>query len=390
MITAPTTILHLSLLDGIGPAAIKKIVAGFSTDSSLLDLYTMDMRELMHRCHLSEQTAEIIVTGLRDVTLLEKELSLIEKHNVQWTTILDTDVYPPLLNEIHMPPPVLYWWGNNLAVTKNSIGCVGSRAANQYGNRIINTLIPPLVAAHCTIISGGALGADSMAHKATLQAGGITVAVLGSGLLRPYPQSNEKLFKEIVAKNGILLSIFPLLEEAGPGNFPARNRIIAGLSRGCIVIQAAEKSGALITAEYALEQGREVFAVPGAFDDPLSAGCHKLLRRGAQLVTCADHILQELGYAQKAEIPDNPDIHNQQKIVPIEPTQTIQTKSIVVNDLSDASNTVLKACTQQACSLDELVTLLNADYITVQSTLFDLQYKGFIEQDFTGKWISKI
>jgi DNA processing protein len=386
MITTSTTILHLSLLDGIGPATIKKIVAGFSADSSLLDLYTMDVRELMQRCRFSEQTAQSILTGLRDVEFLEKELALIGKHNVQWTTILDTEVYPPLLQEIHMPPPVLYWWGNNnLAVTTNSIGCVGSRAANQYGNRIINTLIPPLVAAHCTIISGGALGADSMAHKATLQAGGITVAVLGSGLLRPYPHSNEKLFKEIIAKDGILLSIFPLLEEAGPGNFPARNRIIAGLSRGCIVIQAAEKSGALITAEYALEQGREVFAVPGAFDDPLSAGCHKLLRRGAQLVTCADHILQELGYAQKIEIPDNPDKHNQQEIVPIQPTQA---KSIVAN-LSDTSNTMLKACVQ-ACSLDDLVTLLDADYITVQSTLFDLQYKGYIEQDFTGKWISKI
>jgi DNA processing protein len=384
MITASTTILHLSLLDGIGPAAIKKIVAGFSA-ADLLDLYTLQVRELMQRCGVSEKIAEIIVTGLRDVELLEKELALIAKHNVRWTTILDTELYPPLLQEIHMPPPVLYWWGNNLAVTEQSIGCVGSRAANQYGNRIISTLIPPLVAANCTIISGGALGADSMAHKATLQAGGITVAVLGSGLLRPYPQSNASLFKEIVAKDGILLSIFPLLEDAAQGNFPARNRIIAGLSRGCIVIQAAEKSGALITAEYALEQGREVFAVPGAFDDPLSAGCHKLLRRGAQLVTCADHILQELGYTQKAEIPDTTEKHNQQDILPVQPTQT---KSMV-NNLSDASKNVLNACVQ-ACSLDELVTLLDADYVTIQSTLFDLQYKGCIEQDFTGKWISKI
>ena len=142
------------------------------------------------------------------------------------------------------------------------IAVVGSRSGTAYGKRAIQALIPPLVAQQWHIVSGGAMGIDAFAHQATLQAGGTTIAVLGSGLLQWYPAEHRRLFTEILEKNGTLLSAFPMNMEPLQGNFPARNRIIAGLSRACVVVQAAQKSGASITAKFALEQGREVFAVP--------------------------------------------------------------------------------------------------------------------------------
>jgi Predicted Rossmann fold nucleotide-binding protein involved in DNA uptake len=143
------------------------------------------------------------------------------------------------------------------------------------------------------IVSGGAIGADSMAHAKTVACGGRTMAIIGSGLLNPYPSSNEKLFNDILASGGLILSPFGMQTVARPGNFPARNRVIAGLSLGCVVVQAAKKSGASITAQLALDNGREVFAVPGLFHDELSIGCHALIQQGAKIISDAYDILAE-------------------------------------------------------------------------------------------------
>jgi DNA processing protein len=378
-----TVMLHLSLIEGIGPAVIQRLLATLG-ESALIDLYALSVSELMERSGLSLKTADQLVNGLADQSVLVQELALIVRHKVRWVTLMDA-AYPPLLKDIHLPPAVLYWWGADFTVADQSVAFVGSRAATAYGHRVITSLVAPLVQAGFAIVSGGAFGADTMAHRAAIEAKGITVVVLGAGLLQPpYPSSNKRLFEEVVASGGIVLSCFPLAMEALPGNFPARNRIIAGLSRSCVVVQAAAKSGALITAEYALQQGREVCAVPGAFDDPLSAGCHALIKQGAQLVTSADHIMRELGYAT----PISSDKKEKAASQPPSTHPVEQQMSILVkNDAHPQHAALLHACRQSPCSLDELVLLLHLDSVTVQDMLFDMQMSGDIEQEFTGKWV---
>ncbi len=359
-------LLHLTLIDGIGPSTIQKIIINKPDQIGWLDLYTYSVIDFIH-IGIFQKQAQKIVEGLKDVTSLEKELHLIEKNNVQWTTFLD-ETYPSLLKHIHLPPPVLYWFGD-LEQVSDCIAIVGSRKANQYGEQIIHDLVPQLVAHQFTIVSGGAIGADSFAHRSTVRSGGKTIVVLGSGLLNQYPYSNRRLFADIIENNGALISSFPLRTPPHPGNFPARNRIIAGLSRGCVVVQAAQKSGACITAQFALEQGRDVFAVPGSIDDPLSAGCHNLIQQGAKLIACAQDILVEYGFEKKTE-EDKP---------AKEKTNFFPANSIEQH--------IINACTI-AQSTDDLAISTNKTLSELQAFLFDLQLEGYIQQDFTGMWKS--
>lgn len=264
-----TVLLHLSLIPRVGPSTVERLVAALGHEG-LYEVYHWRPQELSFRAGLSIDFAEIIVQGLADKELLAQELRLIERYRISWTTFLDND-YPDLLKQIHLPPLVLYWKGT-LVSLKKCVAFVGSRMATVYSEIMLKRLIPPLIARNWVIVSGGALGADAMAHRITLEEGGSTVAVIGSGLLKPYPKSHSSLFTSIVESNGIVMSSFPLTMSAVPGNFPARNRIIAGLSRAVIVTQAGEQSGALITASYAVNEGREVGAVPGSLIDGLSSG----------------------------------------------------------------------------------------------------------------------
>ena len=270
----------------------------------------------------------------------------------------------------------MYWQGCRLDETHKHIAVVGSRNANHYGQRVINSLVPELVAHNFVIVSGGALGADSMAHRAALDAGGKTIVVLGSGLLQSYPATNVRLFETIINQGGTILSSFSLNRTAIPGNFPARNRIIAGLSHGCIVVQAAQKSGARITAQFALDQGREVFAVPGPVDDELSLGCHALIQDGAKLVNSVDDILQEFGQmtVKKGDY--------QTKI------KTLTVPQTAVTNLSEVQIKIVQSC-RQPCSLDGLMQKTNLPLSTLQAELFDLQLAGKMQQDFTGMWIAQ-
>ena len=306
--------------------------------------------------------------------MLERELLLIEKHKIHWITHLD-ETYPQLLKNIHIPPTVLYWQGT-LPAGQNAIAIVGARAANAYGKQVIEQLVPPLVAHNWVIVSGGALGADTMAHQATLKAQGITVAVLGSGLLQPYPPENIRLFETIIQNGGAVVSPFPLLMEPLPGNFPARNRVIAGLSRGCIVIQAATKSGARITADYCLSQGRDVFAIPGSIYDPLSVGCHALIKQGATVITKAEDILAE--YGQEIQPQDSLVAVAKQAILPIfKPVEPVNDTSI--------EGIMVRAC-QNPCAVDELLELTGLPLIQITKLLFDLQLKGLLSQNMSGLW----
>ncbi len=206
---------------------------------------------------------------------------------------LDDHNYPALLRQINAPPPVIYIQGPSELLDTCCLAIVGSRAATSYGHRIASTLARDLAARGVTIVSGLALGIDASAHAGALSVSGKTVAVLGCGLDVVYPQQNYKLYEQI-RQSGVLVTEYPLGTRPEAFRFPARNRIIAGMSYGVVVVEAARKSGSLITAEFALEEGRDVFAVPGQADSFKSAGAHWLLQQGAKLVITADDIIEEL------------------------------------------------------------------------------------------------
>jgi len=356
-------ILALSLIDGVGPVAINRIAA-YAQSVSWHELLLLSPTDVAVRCGLTARVARLVYDGLRDQTLLERELALIAQHDAAWVTICSAN-YPQLLGAIEVPPPVLYYRGRLPAKADNTLAIVGSRAADAYGRHVIDQYVPPLVSSAWTIVSGGARGADSMAHGATVRAGGITWAVLGSGLLHPYPRENKKLFDQIVATGGAVMSALPMNHSPAPGNFPVRNRIIAGLSRGCLVVQAGAKSGASITAHHALEQGREVFAVPGPIDSPLSVGCHKLIQEGAKLVARVEDILGEFGILVVSE-----------EVLP----EVGKTGS-----LQGEKGRVLALC-RAPQSLPELLNQSGLDLEDLQPLLFDLQLAGQLTQDIAGRW----
>ena len=206
--------------------------------------------------------------------------------------------YPKLLKEIEDRPPVLYVKAREIdqIFSEKTIAVVGTRKVTDYGRQVTKTITKGLVEAGFVIVSGLARGVDKIAHETTINNEGKTLAVLGGGLDLVYPPEHQDLAKRIVESGGALISEFPLGQETAPGNFPARNRIISGLSLGVVVTEAAEKSGSLITASRAAEQGREVFAVPGSITSPLSVGTTELIKKGAKVVTGIDDILAELRY----------------------------------------------------------------------------------------------
>lgn len=350
-------LLHLSLIPGVGSAKVAALVAQL-TQEQLCNLYTFTEIDFV-KAGITQQTAQAVVVGLRDTTYLDQELKLIEQYGVTWCTIFD-EQYPETLKTIHLPPPILYWQGD-IQLPQTTIAFVGSRAASPYGKSVVRKLVPPLVENGWGIVSGGAYGVDTVAHQATVDAGGRTFVVLGSGLLRQYPVPNKKLFARVAAMGGAVISTFPLTMEAHPHNFPARNRVIAGLSQGTVVVRAAAKSGALITADYALSQGRSVFAVPGLIEDPLSAGCHKLLQQGARLVDGPEAIFEEFGL-----------IEQQMKLIP---------------STNKPVDPLVAACARPK-TIDELLSVTKMAEPELKEALFELQLSGKIEQNFAGLWHS--
>jgi len=214
-------------------------------------------------------------------------------------TLLKEDDYPEELRHIYDPPPVLYWQGSRLPGEGLKIALVGTRKATPYGLRVALQLACELAEAGVGVVSGLARGIDSAAHRGALKAGGLTWAVLGCGVDVVYPPENRQLYQEIKEK-GAVISEFPPGTPPHPGHFPARNRIISGLCQGVVVVEAPSRSGALITADMALEQNRDVFAVPGPITSRASRGCLELIQQGAKMVTCTGDILSEYGFV----IPD--------------------------------------------------------------------------------------
>lgn len=278
-----------NLIPGFGPAKFKKIISRFKT---IKDAWRANRKELI-LAGIENDTADFIVRS-RNLINPEKEWQKLEKENVNAIAV-NSEGYPPLLKEIYDPPAILYIKGGFHEDDKYSIGIVGTRKCTTYGQQAALEISQNLALAGFTIVSGLAKGIDTLAHKAAIENKGRTIAVLGCGLDFIYPRENKFLAEKIVKENqGVLVSEYPLGSSPLKQNFPARNRIISGLSLGVLVIEAPEKSGALITARQALDQNREVFAVPGSIYSKQSLGPNNLIKIGAKLVCSHQDILDEL------------------------------------------------------------------------------------------------
>lgn len=371
-------LLHLSLIDGLPASTIRKLYDLFLEGG--YDFYSATIADF---CALgfSSHTAQLLVQGLGDQVRFQQEQELIEKYKIQVTTVAEA-TYPALLWHTHTPPPVLYYQGSVVWNDRPALAVVGSREGNAYGRQALQTIVAPCLQGTMVLVSGGARGIDTMVHELALQEGVPTVAVLGTGLLRAYPASNKELFKQIVAEGGAVMSPFPLKTEVQPWQFPARNRVIAGIARGCFVVQAAEGSGALITAKYALNEGRNVYALPGQFDDPLSAGCHEVLQEGAQLVTKANDILKDYPGLTLVEEAQStllmPSARYRQKSVST-PTKISQKQE---------KRTGLEGFCVSPQSFDDLLEKTGKSENELKSELFELQLAGKVQQDFAGLWVA--
>ncbi|MCA9405164.1 MAG: DNA-processing protein DprA [Candidatus Omnitrophica bacterium] len=289
--TRQEALLILNAIPALSNKVIQKLLDFFGCPTKILG---SNQKELQASGILREQSIQNILEFNHD-GFLKNELALIQSHGVELLCIGD-DHYPEQLATIPDAPVVLYMKGQLPKNHHISLSIVGSRKASVYGINTAEQFAVRLGELGIPVVSGMARGVDTAAHRGTLKAGGITIAVLGSGLACIYPPENKPLFSEIVSR-GAVISEFPMESSPMPYNFPRRNRIISGLSMGVIVVEAALKSGALITADFALEQGREVFAIPGRIDTPSAAGTHKMIQQGAHLITDVDDVLQEFELA---------------------------------------------------------------------------------------------
>jgi DNA processing protein len=303
--------LALALVPGLGPRLTAACLAHFGSPRAIL---TATAAQFLQVPLVGEKLAAQFAEAVRTINV-EAELALLEKHGVLAVPYGSPD-YPARLAAVPGPPSLLYFKGALRPEDANAIAIVGSRTCTGYGKRVAALFAGGLVRAGWTVVSGLARGIDGAAHRGVLDAGGRTVAVLAGGLSRIYPPEHADLAAEVTA-HGALISETPMTVDPQPGMFPARNRIISGLCRAVVIVEANERSGALITATHAAEQGREVFAVPGPVDSPASAGCLELIRKGARLVRSVDDILDDVrGIAP----PDPPAGKTVRSVLPVTPT----------------------------------------------------------------------
>jgi DNA processing protein len=277
----------------------RKKLALLQAFNSPKDIFEASREALLRVEGITEQNVEKIF-ALRDMGV-EKEKRIMEKVGAKIITIFDPS-YPPNLREIYDPPALIYVRGEIKEEDKFAVAIVGTRRPTEYGRSVAYKLANELVQRGFTVVSGLARGIDTSAHKGALDGGGRTIAVLGCGVDIVYPQENKELMDRII-ENGAVISEFAPGVPPQPWHFPERNRLISGLSLGAVIVQAPEGSGALITANLALEQGREVFAVPGNIEDPRSKGPHQLIKEGAKLVELVDDIITELGIPSQISHP---------------------------------------------------------------------------------------
>jgi len=322
--------LRLSLTPGVGNTSLIRLLTAFGSPEAVL---ASDRTALM--TYLSTAQCDALLAD-PDAAQLDAARAWLEQTGNSLMTLADDD-YPRALLEIADPPAMLYCKGQRSWLNHPSLGIVGSRNATPQGVRDAEAFAHSLSDAGLTIVSGLALGIDAAAHRGGLAGAGSSIAIVGTGLDRIYPARNKALAHQL-AENGLIVSEFPLGTPPLPGHFPRRNRLISGLSRGVLVVEAAPDSGSLITARVATEQGREVFAIPGSIHSPLARGCHALIKQGAKLVESAADILDELAWQQRLAPPTLP-----------------ETQSDPVLDALDGSPTTLDTLAQRSgLTLDAL------------------------------------
>ena len=294
MLTSTELILLLQRLPETGSATYWRLLDEFPTLKTALDAPLSVISQILSpaACDVLMEYRELAEAS-SVMARVRADIAWLQEHNI---TLLDThsEYYPQMLSEIRRAPPLLYVWGDPAVLTLPQVAVVGSRSPTASGKDNAFHFSKDLAAAGVTITSGLALGVDVAAHQGALSANGKTVAVLGTGIDQIYPQRHQQMAREIVLAGGAVVTEFPLGVQPMPANFPQRNRIISGLSCGVLVVEAAVKSGSLITARYAIQQNREIFAIPGSIHNPLSRGCHALIKDGAKLVETGKDIIDEI------------------------------------------------------------------------------------------------
>jgi DNA processing protein len=348
-------------VDGFGPQAFKKLTAGFA---SLGEAWKSTDTESLEQLGLTKKQIDNFFQ-FRQKNDPEKLFEELAKEKIEILTI-GGEAYPPQLKEIASAPSVLYVRGDKSLLSNKSIAIVGSRKFTQYGRRVTENLTKDLVRAGLTIVSGLALGIDGIAHRAALDAGGFTAAVLGTGIddATIYPREHFNLAKQIIENGGVLITEQPPKTPSLKQNFPARNRIMAGLALGTLVIEAAESSGSLITASFALEQNREVFAVPGDIFSPQSAGANLLLKRGAKLVSSAADILEEFSLS---------------RTLPRQQAGQPELALKIFEPRTDEEKIIWKILSNEPLHIDKISKLAKLRTAVVSSTLAALEIEGAVK-----------
>jgi DNA processing protein len=379
MLTATEAYLALNLLPNIGPIRVRRLLEQFREPQAIL---SASARELLLVPGIGEEMAAHIADWENRIDLPGEKCRLSD-HGIELLT-LDDPRYPAALRQIHDPPFLLYLKGTITPADAAAVGVVGSRRMTHYGREQARKFSFQLARAGFTIVSGLARGIDTAAHEAALAAGGRTIAVLGSGIGNVYPPDNQALADRITG-SGAVLSEFPVLYVPDKQSFPLRNRIVAGLSSGLLVVEAPARSGSLITANQALEQGRTVFAIPGPIDRPSSEGCHRLIQQGATLVCTPDDVIDELGLEINALPLDftesvSKSIPHQSPKEPAPPIRIV--------DLSELERRLLSELALGEATIDSLSAATQVPAGRISAALLQLEMKRLVRQ-LPGKYFSK-
>ena len=362
----------LNLLPGIGPGKVQQLVAYFGSAEAI---FAAAEGTLQRVPGIGARLAAVLSRWQEHCTP-EQELRLAQSAGVYLLT-QDDDSYPPLLRQIHDPPLCLYARGDFAALGKsrNSIAIVGSRHTTAYGRQMAAFLASGAVYHGWPVVSGLARGIDTAAHTAALQAGGCTIAVIGSGFCHLYPQENIPLAEQICNAGGAVISEFPMHYLPEKRSFPMRNRIIAGISRGTIVVEAGLQSGSLITAAQAMEQNRSVFAVPGRVDTPFAKGCHALLRDGARLIESFQDVVEEFSLLPDLQFKAAETSARERKAQPV----TLQPLEKKIWDCLAEGET----------AIDDLIARLEEPPSSVLGCLLVLEMKQLVRQ-LPGKFVARM
>jgi DNA processing protein len=352
-------LVALNMIDHVGPIRARQLLEHFGDASAVLGA---SRHQLLHVKGIGEETAESIATWEKNVDL-NGELKRIADFGCRIVSQADPE-YPELLRQIYDPPFVLYVKGTLTSKDKNSVAIVGSRMTTHYGIESARRLAYQLAYLGVTIVSGGARGIDTAAHQGALTGKGRTVVVLGTGINLVFPPENIELFERIAA-NGAIITQFPFNRPADKQTFPIRNRIVAGMTLGTLVVEANLTSGALITANFAIEYGRQVFAVPGQINSPRSKGCHDLIKKGAKLCESAEDILSEFEYLFPATN---------------RPPTPAETGVLPALELSTNEQQVYDCLDHQELNIDEVIRKTGLPSSAVSVALLSLEMKRLAKQ----------